>query len=308
MTPILSIIILNFNTKKITLEAITSIEKNYPKEVMQGEYEVIVADNASSDGSVVAFHDYKKHTKIKHFRVVENGANIGFARGNNMSIPYAKGKYILFLNPDTIVYPRTLPTCIEFMDTHPDAGACGCEVRIPSGAIDEASHRGFPTPWNALTHFSGLEKLFPKSRIFAGYTMGFEDLSKIHTIPAIVGAFLFVRKEAGEQIGWWDEHYFFYGEDLDFCYSLWEKGWKIYYLPQVHILHYGGVSSGIKKHSQHITTANIETKKMIQKHRFEAMRIFYKKHYQKRYPRLITWVVMKGIDFLYKKNTPQITQ
>lgn len=306
MTPDLSIIILNYNTKKITLEAIASIEKSYPKEVASGQYEVIITDNASPDGSLEAFKNYTKKTKIKLFHVVDNGGNIGFAAGNNKGIPYARGRYILFLNPDTVMYPKTLPECINFMDDHPDAGACGCEVRIPNGGIDEASHRGFPTPWNAFTHFSGLEKAFPKSKLFAGYTMGFEDLAKIHTVPAVVGAFLFVRREAGEQIGWWCEDYFFYGEDLDFCYSLWEEGWKIYYLPQVHILHYGGVSSGIKKHSQDITTANIETKRLIQKHRFEAMRIFYKKHYAKKYPRFLTWVVMKGIDYLYKKNAPKL--
>lgn len=303
MTPDLSIIILNYNTKKHTLEALASIEESYPKEVSSGEYEVIVTDNASPDGSLEAFRDYKKKTRIKVFHVVDNGGNIGFAAGNNKGISHAKGRYILFLNPDTLMYPKTLPECMAFMDSHPDAGACGCEVRIPSGGIDEASHRGFPTPWNAFTHFSGLEKIFPKSRLFAGYTMGYEDMTKVHTVPAVVGAFLFVRREAGEQIKWWCEDYFFYGEDIDFCYSLWEKGWKIYYLPQVHILHYGGVSSGIKKQSQHITTANVESKKIIQQHRFEAMRIFYNKHYRKKYPKIMTWIVMKGIDYLHKKNT-----
>lgn len=302
----ISIIILNYNTKKITLEAIESIEKSYPKEVASGEYEVIVTDNASPDGSLEAFREYKKKTKIKSFSVVDNGGNIGFAAGNNKGIPLAKGRYILFLNPDTVMYPQTLSVCLSFMDSHPDAGACGCRVSLPTGGIDEASHRGFPTPWNAFTHFSGLEKLFPRSKLFAGYTQGWEDLTTVHTVPAIVGAFLFVRREAGEQIGWWDEDYFFYGEDLDFCFSLWEKGWKIYYLPQVKILHYGGVSSGIKKQSQNITTANIETKKMIQNHRFEAMRIFYKKHYSKKYPQIVTWFVMKGIDFLHKKNSPKL--
>ncbi len=304
---ILSIIILNYNTKKITIEAIESIEKSYPKEVKSGEYEVIVTDNASPDGSLEAFRAYKQKSKIKSFHVVDNGGNIGFAAGNNKGIPYAKGRYILFLNPDTVMYPVTLPRIISFMDSHEDAGACGCRVEIPDGGIDEASHRGFPTPWNALTHFSGLEKVFPKSKIFSGYTQGWEDLSTIHPVPAVVGAFLFVRREAGKQIGWWDEDYFFYGEDIDFCYSLWEKGWKIYYIPDVKILHYGGVSSGIKKQSQGITTANIQTKKLIQFHRFEAMKIFYKKHYQKKYPMIVSWAVFKGIDFLKKKNTPKVS-
>lgn len=299
---ILSIIILNYNAKDYVLDSIKSIEKNYPKEVASGEFQIIVTDNASPDGSLESFKKYKRTSKIKLFDVVDNGGNIGFAAGNNKGISYAQGKYVLFLNPDTLVYPKTLTRMIEFMDNTPDAGASTCRVEIPSGQIDEASHRGFPTPWNAFTHFSKLEKLFPHSKLFAGYTRGWEDFSKIHTIDAGVGAFLLVRREAGEKIGWWDEDYFFYGEDLQFCYDLRNAGYKVYYVPDVKILHYGGVSSGIKKQSQERTTANNETRKKVQGWRFEAMRIFYKKNYAHNHP-LITWMVMKGIDFLHKRNT-----
>src|SRR5581483_4062289 len=104
---------------------------------------------------------------------------------------------------------------------------------------------------------------------------------------------------------WWDEDYFFYGEDLDFCYRIRKAGYNIYYVPEVSILHYGGVSSGIKKSSQNITTANREIKTKVQGWRFDAMRIFYKKHYSKTYPKFITWMVMKGIDLLHKRNIPK---
>src|SRR5690348_14385896 len=117
----LSIIILSYNTKDITLDAIRSIESNYPKDVASGNFEVIVTDNQSPDGSFKAFLDYKKHTKIKSFHPVDNGGNIGFAAGNNKGLPYAKGRYVLFLNPDTIVFPKTLTYMIGFMDKHPEA-------------------------------------------------------------------------------------------------------------------------------------------------------------------------------------------
>lgn len=298
----LSIIILNYNTKRIAIEAIQSIEKQYPKEVASGNFEVIVTDNDSPDDSLTAFKEYKKKTKITSFHVIANGGNVGFSAGNNKGIPYARGRYVLFLNPDTVVYPQTLTRMIEFMDVHPDAGAATCRVEVPNGTIDEASHRGFPTPWNAFTHFSGLEKLFPHSQLFAGYTRGWEDLRKIHTIPAGVGAFLFVRREAGEKIGWWDEEYFFYGEDLQFCYDIWKAGYKIYYVPDVKILHYGGVSSGIKKRSQDKTTANNETRRKVQGWRFDAMRIFFKKNYANTYPWFVNWLVDRGINYLHKES------
>ena len=301
----LSIIIVSYNTQKLTVETVASVEQSCLEEVKVGKYEIFVSDNNSTDGSVEAIEKYKKTSKIKYLHILDNKKNLGFAKGNNVAVKKSKGRYVLFLNPDTVVYPKTLQTLIEFMDTHQDAGASTCKISIPSGGIDEASHRGFPTPWNAFCHFSGLEKVFPKSKIFAGYTQGWKDLNTIHTVPAIVGAFMMVRRAAGEQIGWWDEDYFFYGEDLDFCFMLGEKGWKIYYVPTVSILHYGGVSSGIKKQSQNITTANIERKIMVQNARFDAMRIFYKKHYMQKYPPFITWFVMQGIQILHKKNLPK---
>lgn len=299
----LSIIILNYNTSQLTIDAISSIEKNYPSDVNSGNFEVIVTDNKSPDGSLGSFNHYAKSTNIKSFHVVDNGDNVGFSKGNNNGLRYAKGRYVLFLNPDTIVRPNTLNKMIEFMDSHEEAGAASCKVEIPSGGIDEASHRGFPTPWNAFSHFTGLEKIFPKSKLFAGYTQGFKNFSEIHEVDAVSGAFLFVRRVVGEQVGWWDEDYFFYGEDIQFCYNIRKLGYKIYYVPDVSILHYGGVSSGIKKQSHHITTADMDHKKQMQGHRFDAMRIFYKKNYQKKYPKFLTWAVHKGINYLHKKNT-----
>ena len=307
-TAALSIIILNYNTKRLTIEAIESIEKNYPKEVGNGTYEVIVTDNASPDDSLHALQEYAKHTKIKVFHVVDNGGNIGFAAGNNRGIPYATGRYILFLNPDTVVPYSTLTLMLHFMETHPLAGAATCKIKIPNGGIDESSHRGFPTPWNAFSHFSGLEKTFPKSKLFGGYIQGWKNMDLPHEVDAISGAFLFVRREVGESIGWWDEDYFFYGEDLQFCYNIRKSGYKIYYVPDVSILHYGGVSSGIKRISHHITTADAERKKIMQGHRFNAMRIFFKKNYDKKYPKTVTWVVHKGINSLHQRNIPKVTK
>lgn len=297
----LSIIILNYNTLDLTIASIASIEKNYPKEVESGSFEVIVADNASSDGSIDALYVYKKTSKIKSLYIIENGGNIGFAAGNNKGVQKAKGEFVLFLNPDTVVYPKTVQYLLDFIKKHPEAGAVTCKLVNKDGEFDFNSHRGFPTPWNAFCYFSGLQRMFPKSRLFAGYTQGWMDNKSTHAVEAISGAFLLVPQTVGEKIGWWDEDYFFYGEDLQFCFDIHTLGLTIYYVGEVESMHIGGAASGIKKKSQNITTATRETKKKVQAARFSAMKIFYKKNYQKVYPSFVQWMIFTGIGFLERR-------
>lgn len=284
----LSIIIVSYNTKDFLNNCINSLLNCISKKI---NYEIIVADNASTDGSVKEVQNYNPKIKI-----IANKENLGFSKANNIGIrASSESRYILFLNSDTLMQKKTIEEMIEFMDTHRDAGASTCKLVMPNGKIDDALHRGFPTPWNALCHFSGLEKLFPKSKLFAGYSLGWKDFEKTHEIDALAGAFMLVRREAGEQVKWWDEDYFFYGEDIDFCYMLKQKGWKIYYVSNVFVIHYKGVSGGIKSVSKKITTASEETKKRATKWRFAAMRIFYKKYYKQKYPGIINFLVDRGI-------------
>ncbi|MGB9706634.1 MAG: glycosyltransferase family 2 protein [Microgenomates group bacterium] len=288
----LSVIILNYNTKDLLKDCLRSIRNS---QLAISNYEVMVVDNVSTDGSVEMV---KK--EFPWVKLIVSKKNLGFAGGNNLGVCQAKGRYILFLNPDTIVMPNTFREMIKFMDSHPNVGAATCKIELPTGKLDEACHRGFPTPWSAFCHFSGLEKLFPKSKIFAGYILGWKPLGKIHEIDSGTGAFLLVRRKVGEALGWWDEDYFWYGEDLDFCYRIKKAGWKIYYVPKVKIIHYKGVSSGIRKESQQIAKVKKETKIRTIKASTQAMRIFYKKHYFNKYPRFLTWLVLRGIDVLEK--------
>ncbi len=182
------------------------------------------------------------------------------------------------------------------MDANKKTGAATCKLVMPNGKIDEASHRGFPTPWNAFCYFVGLTGVFPKLKLFSGYNLGWEDFSKTHEIDALAGAFMLVRRIAGEEVGWWDEDYFFYGEDIEFCYQLKQRDWKICYVPEVSVTHFKGVSSGIKRISKQITTASQETKIKATRQRFAAMRIFYNKHYKEKYPAFVSWLVDKGIS------------
>ncbi len=282
----LSIIIVSYNTKDILNECLTSLYKN------SGRYtsEVIVIDNASSDQSLAMV---KK--EFPDVLLIENKENFGFSKANNIGVQKSKGRYVLFLNSDTVVKKGVFDEMISFMDLYTDAGAATCMVVLPNGELDDASHRGFPTPWNAFCHFSGLSKI-ANTPFLSGYNLGWKGTHTIHEIDALAGAFMLVRRKAGQEVNWWDEEYFWYGEDIDFCYRLKQKEWKIYFVPTVSILHYKGVSGGIKDVSKHLSKATEETKTRVTQARFEAMRIFYKKHYIIKYPKIITWFVMRGID------------
>ncbi len=301
----ISIIIINYNTREFLKRCLVSILQS-----MEGKlkYEIIVVDNSSTDGSVEEIQnstlrlrsgrEFKVQNDSSKFKIIANKKNLGFSAANNIGIRASSksSKYVLFLNPDTIMQKNTIETMIKFMNDHKDAGAATCRLVMPNGEIDDASHRGFPTPWNAFCHFSGLSRIFPKSRIFAGYNLGWMNFEETHEIDVLAGAFMLVRREAGVEVKWWDEDYFFYGEDIDFCYQLKQKGWKIYYLPDVFVTHYKGVSGGLKKVSKEITTASEETKKRATKWRFNAMRIFYKKHYAGKYPWIVNQLINLGIS------------
>ena len=287
----LSIIIVSYKTRDVLKNCLLSIKDNVSKKIT---YEIIVSDNGSNDKTTQMISDLR--FKTSDLTLIENRENLGFSKANNVGVKESKGRYILFLNPDTVIQKDTLEKMVEFMDKTKDAGAATCKVLLPSGNIDDSCHRGFPTPWNSFCHFSGLAKVFPKTKIFGGYNLSFLDMTKTHEIDALAGSFMIVKREAGEDIGWWDEDYFFYGEDLDFCYMLKQKGWKVYYVPDVSILHLKGVSGGIKKISKEISTADKETKRTATKWRFDAMRIFYKKHYENKYPWIVTKLVYFGIS------------
>jgi len=288
----LSIIIVSYNTRDLLRDCLASIAKAEREGLA---IEVVVVDNGSTDRS-----DQMVENQFPQVKLIANKKNIGFAAANNIGLKHSTGRYLLFLNPDTIVGPGTFKAMISFMDKNPKVGAATCRVELPDGTLDYSCHRGFPTPWNAFAFFSGLAKVFPKTKLFAGYPLSFLPLDRIHEIDSACGAFLIVRREAGKEIGWWDEDYFWYGEDLDFCFRLKKKGWKIIFNPETKIIHYKGAASGIKKHSQKVATATRETKIRAAKASTQVMRIFFQKHYKDRYPKAVYWLVMRGIGLLEK--------
>jgi len=283
----LSVIIVNYNVKDLLRKCLQSLTG--------ANYEIFVVDNASQDGSVEMVRG-----EFPEVKLIASDKNLGFAKANNLAIKESSGRYLLFLNPDTVVPKETLPELIKFMDENPKVGVATCFVELASSGMDPDCHRGFPTPWASFCHFSGLAKIFSRSKIFGAYHQTWKDLSKTHEIDSCCGAFMMVRREAMEEVGVWDEDFFFYGEDLDWCYRFWEKGWKVMFYPYVKIIHHKGASSGMKKSSQEVTTASREAKRRARKASTEAMRIFYEKHYLQKYPKIVNWLVLKGIKLMEK--------
>lgn len=286
----ISIIIVSYNSKDTIVDCVDSVLNTVKKHT----YEILISDNSTNTETEEVVEKVYKNKKEVSF--MHNSQNLGFSKGNNVAVKKASGAYILFLNPDTKVYENTIDGMIGFMKEHSDAGAATCFVELPDGSLDDSSHRGFPTPWRALSHFSGMSKIFPRTRLFGGYNMTYLDISKTHEIESLAGSFMIVPFELGEKLGWWDEDYFFYGEDIDFCYRIKQMGKKIYFVPEYRALHMKGISSGIKKVSQNVTKASVETRKFATHHRFKAMEIFYNKHYKKKYPEVVSRLVIIGIN------------
>ncbi len=297
----LSVIIVNYNTGDYLLKCLKSLKKS-----ILGKYhvEVIIADNNSSDNSFVLAKSIKTSQKI-NFIFKKLSKNFGFSKGNNLALKlsHPNSKYVLFLNPDTTLDPKTLFKMINFFKTHPKVDAATANlILVKSGKTQPESHRGFPGPWNAFCHFFTpfLPKFFPKSHLFNGYFLGHLDFSKIQKIEACVGAFLMIKREVGKTIGWWNEKYFFYGEDLDLCWQLKKHGFNLYFYPHAKAYHYQGISSGLIDHTQTITQAKINTKVVAAKASTEAMRIFYRENLIDRYPQFFQPLIWTGIDFLEK--------
>lgn len=278
----LSIIIVNYKTKDLTLQTLTSVfQADQPK----GKLEVFLIDNASGDDTPKVVKQLFPKVKL-----ILSQKNLGFAGGNNLGLRQAKGRYLLLLNSDTIIAKDTLIKMIEYMDKNPKIGLSTCRVELFNGQIDPASHRGFPTPWAALTYFTGLEKLFPRSKLFSQYHLGWKDFKTIHEIDSPVGAFFMLNKSALTQVGLLDENFFMYGEDIDLAYRIKQAGWKVTYVPITTITHLKGASGiGSKAKALRLYTTRSF---------FDTMKLFYQKHYRKKYFFLFRYLIFTGIDLI----------
>lgn len=287
-----SIIIVSYNVREFLRQALISVRR-----ALEGlSAEVIVVDNASEDGSVEMVQ-----AEFSEVRIIENFENRGFASANNQALRLAGGRFVVLLNPDTVVQENTFIAIREFFDspTGHSAGMVGCKILNPDGTLQLACRRSFPTPWVAFTRLSGLSTLFPRSRLFGKYNLTYLDENAVAEVEAISGSFMAVRREVLASVGLLDETFFLYGEDLDWCFRLRAAGWKIYYVPQTQIIHFKGESS---------KRSNLDSLRIF----YQAMHLFARKHFRARLSVAFYWLLLaaiwsRGVLSVLKKTAQTIS-
>ncbi|OGK25081.1 hypothetical protein A3A46_04005 [Candidatus Roizmanbacteria bacterium RIFCSPLOWO2_01_FULL_37_13] len=309
----LSVIILSYNTKELTNNCLSSLIKSLPRN-KNFKSEIIVVDNGSTDGSVDLLKNYQKSTLNQNkygsglprtdlrsgtganisFKLIFNKKNLGYPKGNNRALKIATGKYILFLNSDVIVDKIEFKKLLSYLESHSDVGVLTVKVTLPDGSVDPASHRGFPTIWNSFCYFVGLEELLRSvpylNRLFGGYHLVHLNFARTHEVDSVSGAFYLSRIDILKEIKGFDEAFFMYGEDLDLSFRIKKLGYQVVYYPDYKVTHL--------KHASGLEKNNIETRKKTKLHFFDAMKIFYRKHYEKNHNKLINNMIYFFIKVL----------
>lgn len=269
----LSVVIVNYQTFELTKNTINSIFENK----YSFDYEILVVDNASKDDSLSRLKEYFGN-KVYFIASKDNN---GFAAGNNQALRVAKGRHVLLLNSDTVVWENTLESIYNYMENHTDVGACGCRVLLENGELDKACKRSFPNVKNSFFRLFHI----PTNSEDNDYNLDNLPDDEIYEIDCLTGAFMFMRSDALKEVGLLDETFFMYGEDIDLCFRIKKAGWKIIYYGQSKLTHLKGASSKKQK------------SKLIYEF-YRAMYIYYKKHHADESFFVVNWVVYFGIAIL----------
>lgn len=269
----LSVVIVNYNVVNFLEQCLNSVLAASKKL----QIEVFVVDNNSVDGSVEFIRQ-----KFPKVNLIANKENVGFSKANNQAILQSKGRYVLLLNPDTVVEQDTFDKCVAYMDAHPNTGGMGVRMLDGKGRFLPESKRGLPTPAVSFYKIFGFSKLFPKSKKFGSYHLGYLDEHQIHEIDVLSGAFMLMRAETLSKVGLLDEAFFMYGEDIDLSYRIQQGGYSNVYFPETKIIHYKGEST--KKGSLNYVFVF-----------YNAMVIFAKKHFSARYARIFSIAIHTAI-------------
>lgn len=253
----LSVIIVNYNVKDYLLQCLRSLDEA----CKPLSTEIIVVDNNSADGSVEDLRG-----EFPHVRWHALTENIGFGRANNVGLHEARGRYVLFLNPDTIIGPDTLTSMVRYLDEHPSVGMAGCKVLNPDGSFQVACRRGLPTPWASFCKLFGLQALFPSVQLFSSYNLMYRSIDETYPVDALIGAFMMGRTDLMRTLGGFDPDFFMYGEDIDLCYRVKKRGYQVHYVHETSIIHYKGEST---------KRSSLNEVRVF----YEAMEIFARKHF-----------------------------
>lgn len=226
----ISVCIVSHNTRDLLRDCLSSLEQNTGR-----TYEVIVVDNGSKDGSQAMLAE-----EFPKARLVPNDRNEGFTRPMNQAMRLGAGRYLLLLNPDTVILPAAVDRLADYLDAHPEAGICGPKVLNSDRTLQKPCRRGEPTPWAVISYFTGLSRLFPRSRLFGQYLLNYLDEDQTSPVAGVSGSCMLVRRELAEKLNYLDEIFFAYQEDADFCRRARDLGMRVIYYPEAQIIHYGG--------------------------------------------------------------------
>ena len=227
----ISVCIVTYRVRDMLRDCLQSLYQN-----THVSFEVIVVDNGSCDGVVEMLRE-----QFPAVRLVENPDNAGYTRPMNQALCLGRGRYLLQLNPDTLVMPEAIDRLVAFMDQHPEAGICGPKVLNRDLTLQKPCRRGEPRPWAVFTYFLGLSALYPTSRLFSQYLLSYLDEDEINPVDGVAGSCMLARHAMLDQIGYLDERYFAYQEDADICFRARQAGWKVYYMPEAQIIHFGSM-------------------------------------------------------------------
>jgi GT2 family glycosyltransferase len=231
-TVTLSVCIVTYKARDLLRDCLRSIYETHPA----SQIEVIVVDNGSKDGVGEMLRG-----EYPEIQFIENEGNAGFTRPMNQALRASRGRYLLQLNPDTLILPGALDRLVAFLEAHPQVGICGPKVLNRDRTLQKPCRRGESRPWAVISYFTGLAALFPKSKWFGEYLMSYMDEDETHQVAGVAGSCMLVRREVFDQIGYLDERFFAYQEDADLCFRARQAGWQIYYVPESQIIHFGSL-------------------------------------------------------------------
>lgn len=267
--PELSICIITLNSGDYLRDCLESI-RQYPPE---GEYEILVTDNGSDDGTITMLR-----REFPQVKVIVNQKNLGFTKPNNRMLHQARGEFLLLLNPDTLLIEDCFNPQLQFLKDHPQVGVSIPKVLNGDGSFQKQSRRGEANPVEVIGYFFHLGRLFPKNRALNGYLQSWLPEDEIAEVKAVSGSCMFIRRETWQQVGDLDERFFAYQEDSDYCLRAREKGWKVMYVPISRIIHHGGQGGSMAQ----------PWRSIYQWHR--SYYLYYRKHFAKDHFFLFNWL------------------